>query len=79
LDSVRGITALEKLHERVGNAISRSHALGRFDNDSGLVFEWDVDMWNLAEDGQDARWPDSHDGSATKGEQGGTVIASTEP
>ena len=53
--------------------------MGGFDNDSGLVFEWDVDMWNLAEDGQDARWPDSHDGSATKGEQGGTVIASTEP
>jgi hypothetical protein len=55
LDSVRGITALEKLHERVGNAISRSHASGKFDNDSELVFEWDVDMWNLADDGQDAR------------------------
>jgi len=36
-------------------------------------------MWNLAEDGQDARCPDGQDRSATKGEQGGTVIASTEP
>jgi hypothetical protein len=80
LDSVRGITALEKLHERVGNAISRSHASGKFDNDSELVFEWDVDMWNLADDGQDVRWPDSQDGCAMKGEKGGgTVIASTEP
>jgi len=76
---VRGITALEKLHERVGNAISRSHASGRFDNDSGLVFEWDVDIWYLADEGQDARWPDSQE-SWYEGEKGGgTVIASTEP
>ncbi|PYK55885.1 MAG: hypothetical protein DME47_03030 [Verrucomicrobia bacterium] len=65
---MRGITALEKLHERVGNAISRSHASGRFDNDSGLVFEWDVDIWYLADEGQDARWPDSQESWVRRGE-----------
>jgi len=33
LDLVRGSTALENLHERVGNAMSRSHACG-------LVRQW---------------------------------------
>ena len=77
---MRGITALEKLHERVGNAISRSHASGRFDNDSGLVFEWDVDIWNLADDGQDAPVGRAAKMAGYEGEKGGgTVIASTEP
>ena len=77
---MRGITALEKLHERVGNAISRSHASDRFDNDSGLVFEWDVDIWNLADDGQDAPLAGQPRWLCYEGEKGGgTVIASTEP
>jgi len=37
--------------------------LGWFDNDSGLAFDWDVQGIN----GQDARWPHSQDGCATKG------------
>ncbi len=40
--------------------------VGWFDTDSGLAFDWDVDMWNLADNGQDARWPDSQNGCATK-------------
>ena len=76
---MRGITALEKLHERVGNAISRSHASGRFDNDSGLVFEWDVDMWNLAVDGQRCPGPTAKMRVLRREKGGGTVIASSEP
>ena len=51
---VRGNTALEKLHQRVGNAISRSHALVCFDTDSGLAFDWDVRLRHMVPFAPDA-------------------------
>src|SRR5207249_2789647 len=59
----RTLAALEKLHQQMGNAMSRSHAFGiRHQIGGGVRLG---DMWNLADRGQGARGPHSQDGCAT--------------
>src|SRR5207253_3201905 len=68
LDSVRGITALEKLHERVGNAISRSHASVGSTMIRGWCSNgmWIYGIWQTM--CKMPRWPGSQDGWVRRGE-----------
>ena len=77
---MRGIAALEKLHERVGNAISRSHASVGSTMIRGWCSNrmWIYGIWQMT--GKMPVGPTAKMAHATKVEKrGGTVIASTEP